>query len=294
MIKPNQFIKVRWSSSNKRNYINRGYVFTKLGEYFYVKPEDLSQYSEEKIIVICDYCGKEYSVTYKNFLITSKRGNGKTCCKECSLEKAKETNLQKYGTAFFTSTNQFKEKSKDTIMSKYGVDNVSQVSWIQQKKKETNLRKYGVEWFTASEQFKQDCICKYGVDNPMKNEDCKTKAGETILSHGFIVVSKEEIKFVEKLKTIYGKENCFPSFKVARYFLDCLLKIEDYLIDIEYDGWYWHIQKINSDDKRNQYLLGKGYKILRFVSKGRIPTINQIRKGITKILSGEDLVIIYV
>ena len=294
MIKPNQLIEIKWSKANKAYFIEKGYPFTRIGDIFYVRPEELPRYSGKEIVVICDYCGKEYKVVYKNYITCSLKQNNKTCCKQCSQLKIKEVNQEKYGVPYYTYTDDFKKKTQQTLATKYEVDNVSQIEWVKERKKKTNLKKFGSEWYVNSNDFRNFCKNKYGTDNPMKNEECKEKAGKTMLLNGNIPVSKEEIKFIKKVEEIFGTENCFPGFRVARYFLDCLLKIGNINIDVEYDGWYWHQTKQNKDKKRNDFLISKGFKVVRFVSKGATPTKKQIKEAINKILKGEKLVVVFV
>lgn len=294
MIKSNQLVEIKWNSANKDHYIKKWYSFTKINDSFYVEAEDLPRYSSKKITVICDYCGREYEVIYKNYMKSTSCGKKKTCCKSCAKLKLRDSIREKYGVDYFTDTEVFKQKTKQTVYDKYGVDNVSQIDWVQNKKKRTNLSKFGEEWFPASETFKEKCVEKFGVDNPMKNESCKIRAGKTAFKNGSVPVSKEEQKFVNKLIEIFGKERCVPSFSVSKYFMDCLLVFNGIQIDIEYDGWYWHTQKQNNDEKRNEIILSKNFKVLRFISKGRIPTKNQIIEGVNRILEGKNLVIIYI
>ena len=57
MLKENQFIKMKWNSSNKKYFISKGYNFTKIYDEFTVKAEDLSNGSKAKVVCYCDYCG---------------------------------------------------------------------------------------------------------------------------------------------------------------------------------------------------------------------------------------------
>ena len=90
MIVENQQIKVRWVSANKKWYIDKGYIFTKMWDYFYVKVEDLMPTSKYPIKVICDYCGEERECDFGNYN-TSIQKNGKYACYNCRLDKAKDS-----------------------------------------------------------------------------------------------------------------------------------------------------------------------------------------------------------
>lgn len=54
---------MKWNNANKKYYQDKGYVFTKNGDRFYVNIEDLSHTSDVPLKIICDDCGKEYEMT---------------------------------------------------------------------------------------------------------------------------------------------------------------------------------------------------------------------------------------
>ncbi|WP_332635070.1 hypothetical protein [Halalkalibacter flavus] len=59
MIKDNQKIQMTWNPSNKKHFVSRGYVFTKIYDEFQVEVEDLNEGSNKPIIITCDYCGRD-------------------------------------------------------------------------------------------------------------------------------------------------------------------------------------------------------------------------------------------
>ena len=63
MLVENQKIKMKWNGVNQEYYQNKGYVFTKYRDVFYVDVEDLSHGSNAKLQIKCDDCGKEYAMT---------------------------------------------------------------------------------------------------------------------------------------------------------------------------------------------------------------------------------------
>ncbi len=89
MLVPNQMIETKWNNMNKQRYIDRGYMFTKIGDSITVKAEDLPPSAKIKVKVQCDYCDKilekdfgSYNVEYNKF--------PKCACKECGGKKLKE------------------------------------------------------------------------------------------------------------------------------------------------------------------------------------------------------------
>lgn len=117
------------------------------------------------------------------------------CSKSCrsryaaksSLEKRKQTCLEKYGVPNPAKSLQVKEKTKQTNVAKYGVEHISQVEEFKQtgdkncmhrkdvKEKISNTvrAKYGVEWYSKSPEYRQKYVrtmlSRYGVDNPLKS-----------------------------------------------------------------------------------------------------------------------------
>ena len=89
--------KIQWNKATKGKYVRLGYEFTKYNDVFECKVSDLSKSSHVKVDVICDYCGKEYSITYKDYnkAIDSNEIK-KTACKDCDEFKKREMYLLKH------------------------------------------------------------------------------------------------------------------------------------------------------------------------------------------------------
>ena len=59
-----EFIEIKWHSRTKNFYVNKGYIFTKVGNLFLLKVSDLMLGSTIKIHVKCDICGNEKLLSY--------------------------------------------------------------------------------------------------------------------------------------------------------------------------------------------------------------------------------------
>lgn len=95
MLVENQMIKMIWNSANKKYYENKGYSFTRYKDYFYVKAEDLSYYTDVKLKIQCDNCGKKYEMTcagyFKGFNKSKEKGTIlKHFCNDCKAEVTRE------------------------------------------------------------------------------------------------------------------------------------------------------------------------------------------------------------
>lgn len=72
---------VRWNNNTRQYYLDKGYIYTKDGELFSVKVEDIPHKSRARIVCKCDICGKEREISvagyYKNL------HEGKSYCHLC-------------------------------------------------------------------------------------------------------------------------------------------------------------------------------------------------------------------
>lgn len=77
--------KVKWNRKIKKHYEELGYKYTKMGEEFEVKVEDLTKGSDSIVYGFCDECKKEMDWTYRSFNECVKE-NGKTYCRNCAMK----------------------------------------------------------------------------------------------------------------------------------------------------------------------------------------------------------------
>ena len=87
---------VKWNGANKKHYESLGYVFTKIGDEFEVRVEDLTKGSITKVKCKCDGCGKNLYWAYNDYNHIVKR-NGNTYCQTCG------NNIYHRGTHFSKS-----------------------------------------------------------------------------------------------------------------------------------------------------------------------------------------------
>ncbi len=87
-------VMVKWNSKTKRHYEDLGYLYTKIGDEFEVKIEDLTKGSNVKVNCKCDGCGKDLTWSYNDYN-NQVREHGETYCSICAK------NLYKTGEPFF-------------------------------------------------------------------------------------------------------------------------------------------------------------------------------------------------
>ena len=89
--------KVKWHSKNKKYYGDLGYIYTKIGDEFEVKIEDLPKSSHTKVECKCDGCGKDLFWTYNDYNHVVKE-DGSTYCHVCgkSLARSGEATFKSF------------------------------------------------------------------------------------------------------------------------------------------------------------------------------------------------------
>ena len=203
----------KWNSKNKKRYIELGYIFTKIKDEFEVKVHDLPKYSRAKVLIKCDYCGKEILKEWINYNSEIDKGIIiKDACRDCQHIKAQDVMITKYGTVQPMHVEAFKNKQINTNIKKYGFKNASSSEIVREKVAATNIQRYGGIAPTASDEVKQKvaetCIKKYGCDHHWKNNVIKEKRHQTWLNkYGVDVCSQSEIvkkKMSETCKLKYG------------------------------------------------------------------------------------------
>lgn len=293
MLVPNQTVIVNWHPRNKEHLESCGYTYTRIGDSVEVKLEDMKKGSKCKVKVICDYCGKEYTKTYKDYYI--QRQNGKDCCENCAKIKRSETNQLKYGGNSPFCSKEVQEKYFKTMQEKYGVCVPSRLDWVKEKVKQTNIKRFGTPFASQNpdikERTRQYLTEKYGGPSSQCSLEVRNKTLKTMLKNGNVLSSRQELSMIDLLKEIYGENNCTPQFLLDKILFDCLLEVDDVKIDVEYDGKFWH-QDNQKDRRRDYFTIGQGYKVLRFRGNYEVPTKEQIINGVNYLTTTEHHYII--
>ncbi len=169
--------KVKWNSRNKKHYTECGYEFTKMGDEFEVKIDDLTCGSCGIVTVKCDYCGAEYDLAWQTYVYTKKKSPIKTdCCSsiDCCKKKIEEVFLLKYGVTNVLKLDTIRDKIKKTFLDKYGTENPFASEIIKERIKITNTEKYGVasamQLPEVVEKSRRTCMERYGVPNYSQTE----------------------------------------------------------------------------------------------------------------------------
>lgn len=232
MLKENQLIDIKVKKNNIKRLRGFGYK-CELGEIIKIDAEHLTAGMRREIILVCDYCGKEYTTCNKSWQNNKRKQLLKkdACSYECRneytkevtimkygvenvsqseiiKEKMKNTNLEKYGVEYYSQTDEYKDKCHATCLERYGVGHYSKTDECKERIVSTMLEKYGVEYYTQTDEYKEKskktCLIKYGVTSPQKSELIQEKTKLTNLKRYGVenVFSNEDVK--QKIKDVWN------------------------------------------------------------------------------------------
>ena len=124
-------IEVSWNPKTREYYENKGYVFTKYYDKFLVDFNDIYPTSTTKIKVECDYCRKQYTVSYSSYRRSLTNGN-KIACIHCVGAKAAEQSLDKRQEDIYQKLTKIcNDKNYKLITIKNEIiNNLSEISYI--------------------------------------------------------------------------------------------------------------------------------------------------------------------
>lgn len=144
-------------------------------EQFNYDPTKLSNGSGKKVIIICDVCGDEKIIEYRDYI--RKRGLVHSKCKAL---KTRKTCLDRYGVDNVGKLQENIDKAKRTNRLKRGVDWPLQSKDVKDKVISNNLKNYGVKWNSQRED-----VIKKIQNNRKPNFNYKQKNKEEWLNLNF-------------------------------------------------------------------------------------------------------------
>jgi len=269
-------VEVKWHVRNKEWYESKGYSFTKLGDTFIIKTNDLIRGNYTiKVDVLCDYCledGKETicSKVWKDY-VRSRLDVEKDCCTQCQAKKVKDVLMKKYNVENIYEVPGIKEKRKNTMIEHYGVEHLFQSPLYLKKVRQTMKDRYGFESAMQNPEIVKKVqatnIIRYGFVSPMQNEEVKLKQRNTAYKNGTIISSRQQ----RYINDIYnGKLN----YVIDRISVD--IGFVEEKVYVEYDGSGHRLpiklNKINEKDflekekRRSFFLIKSGWKEIRIIS----------------------------
>jgi hypothetical protein len=177
--------------------------------------------------------------------------------------KTRKTNIIKYGNEHHLRIPNIIKKQKETNMRKYGVSNISQLTDVKNKKINTTLRNYGTEHHFQNElniaDRKKTCLEKYGTEYPSGGYNFKDyvyPSGKNIRIQGY------ENRALDDLLKNYLEEEILTGKDVPRiryigldgkphlYFPDIYIPKENLIIEVK-SHWTikqnWETIKLKED-----------------------------------------------
>lgn len=208
------------------------------------------------------------------------------------LKKKDNTCIERYGESSVLLNEEIANKKKDTCLKVYGCEIPTQNIEIQNKMIQTNLERYGCKYTTQAPQVKAKAkrifLEKYGVEHPLQCPEISKKmtAGimKSLAEHGNIPTSKAQYAIYEMCTETYGDEYVELNKVFNSFALDVVLNYKDCLIDIEYDGTYWH-NNPQKDRRRDEIVKQYGYKVLRIKGRKEPPTKELLIETIEKFVN---------
>jgi hypothetical protein len=204
--------RLKWNGSNRKKYVELGYVFTAWTDEFLVEIKDITPTTRAIIVMKCDYCDRDREMCFKKYsqILIKSETKKDTCGEtECVSKKKAESNLIIYGHVSPTGNAEVQKKRVKTTQDRYGEQYTSttQIPEFQNKMKETNLERYGTEYAASSEivrrRIAETSLEKYGSENFMGTEGFNDKTKATNLErYGFVSHTQTE-EYREK----YSGEN---------------------------------------------------------------------------------------
>ena len=138
--------------------------------------------------------------------------------------------------------------------------------------------------------------CRYGhiflsTTNRMLN--CKVKCPECsprIFVNGTPVsYSQNELKkMADDILNVDGQHNVSLPFGDFRKIVPDIT-YEDFNLLVEYDGWRWHKDRLKDDQEKNEYLLNKGWNLLRVKSGHMLPDKKVLKQTIYHLITNPNI-----
>ena len=198
-------------------------------------------------------------------------------------KKGRETCLKKYGTEFALQNKEVQKKKKETCIKKYGVEFALQNKEVREKVKNTCRERYGVVNPSQSKIKNYDLYYdKNYIRENLFLDTCtpNTKAIQEFFNisgfagvqhmrelfgdeiHYYSGTSSAERELQDYVKTLTENVRCNDRTIISPKELDIVLP--DVKLCIEYDGSYWHSDKVKGQNyhlEKTKLCAEKGYQL---------------------------------
>jgi hypothetical protein len=245
---------------NVCDYYRNNNIEVEFNQYNLLPIEKLNPQSHLIVDAVCDVCGKEVKIQYRRYNKSINNGGYYVCSSKCGKEKKEKTCIEKYGENTPFKTESFKNKSKQTNLLKWGSEHFrSSQLWKQsnsnneiQKRKDTEFKKFMDKNPTVVGQDEDNffILCDtHGETIVPKKIFSNRKVTKTEYCCECNPISSttsgKETLLYKLIKQFYGGET-IQSYKVGRKEID--IYIPELKIGFEFNGTRWHSELyINND-----------------------------------------------
>lgn len=123
MLVPNQYVGVVWTHNNREHYEQKGYKFTQYKSSIMVKAEDLSSGSKIQVLVNCDFCKKEYKMTWQKCIGVINKNEKHACCNCRNAKRHEKTLMQRQENLYYKAIQACEEKGYILLSAKEEIQN---------------------------------------------------------------------------------------------------------------------------------------------------------------------------
>lgn len=159
-------------------------------------------------------CVKKYNIDRTNKTMMERYNTTNAMAVPGAMEKIRTNNRERYGTDYYTSSEEFKKKSKETFNRNYG-GHPTKLKSTRDKKKKTNIERYGFSNPLLNPVVKEKSMVtnneKYGGNSSMCSAEIRDKSRATNRkNHGvdwYVQSDEFKKKFTETMLARYGVEH---------------------------------------------------------------------------------------
>jgi hypothetical protein len=209
---------------------------------------------------VCDVCGKEVKIQYRRYNQSISRGGYYACSSACNKDKREKTSLERYGEKNQFKSENFKEKYKQTNLLKWGTEHFrSSDKWRNtfgdsevKKRKDTIFKQFLIDNPQVVDQDEKYFIIKCDIHG-------QSKIPKGLFTNRKIIktelccecnpiesnVSGKEILLFKLISELYGGE-IIQSYKINRKEIDIYLP--ELKIGFEFNGLRWHSELFIEND----------------------------------------------
>jgi Probable Zinc-ribbon domain len=188
-------VVVTWNANNKKHYVSKGYLFTKMFDEIKVKVSDLPKGTTTLVGYLCDYCNGKNQNNEKskkkpyNRLLEGRKKTAKDCCSKCKSKKFMEnqaySEIPKEKTIYVKCPDLSKEWNykRNTGTPKDYTYGSGKVFWWKCKK--------GHEWKSTVSNRRRGNNCPYCSNKKVCPDNCLAVTNKEVSKEWNYVKNKE-------------------------------------------------------------------------------------------------------